>query len=45
MIMNNWPATSLWVPGMLLAIELLLQGWSLFFIGIAIRKAGATTPT
>jgi uncharacterized membrane protein HdeD (DUF308 family) len=42
MIMNNWPATSLWVPGMLLAIELLLQGWSLFFIGIAIRKAGGS---
>lgn len=40
MIMNNWPGASTWVPGMLLAIELLLQGWSLFFIGIAIRKAG-----
>jgi uncharacterized membrane protein HdeD (DUF308 family) len=40
MIMNNWPSTSTWVPGMLLAIELLLQGWSLVFIGLAIRRAG-----
>ena len=39
MIMNNWPSSSTWVPGMLLAIELLLQGWSLVFLGLAIRKA------
>lgn len=39
MIMNNWPQASLWVPGLLLAIEFLLQGWSLVFLGMAMKKA------
>ena len=39
MIMNNWPQGSLWVPGLLLAIEFLLQGWTLVFIGLAMKKA------
>lgn len=43
LILNNWPQASLWVPGMLLAIELLLQGWSLIFIGLAIKKAGGSS--
>ena len=38
MIMNNFPASSLWLPGLLIAIELLLQGWSLLFIGLAARS-------
>lgn len=44
MIMNNWPQASLWVPGLLLAIEFLLQGWSLVFIGLAMKKASAGSP-
>jgi uncharacterized membrane protein HdeD (DUF308 family) len=39
MIFNNWPEASLWVPGMLLAIEFLLQGWMLLFIGLAMKTA------
>lgn len=39
MILNNWPQASLWVPGLLLAIELLLQGWALVFIGFAMKRA------
>ncbi|WP_353432715.1 DUF308 domain-containing protein [Polynucleobacter sp. MWH-UH23A] len=35
LIMNNFPSSSLWLPGLLIAIELLLQGWSLLFIGFA----------
>jgi len=38
MILNDWPQASLWVPGMLLAIELLLQGWSLIFLGRALKQ-------
>ncbi|MBU3606166.1 DUF308 domain-containing protein [Polynucleobacter sp. MWH-Creno-3A4] len=38
LIMNNFPAASLWLPGLLIAIELLLQGWSLLFLGIAARS-------
>lgn len=39
MILNSWPEGSTWVPGLLLAIELLLQGWALVFIGLAIKRA------
>lgn len=39
MILNNWPEASLWVPGLLLAIELLLHGWALIFLGLAMKKA------
>lgn len=39
LIMAGWPDNSTWVPGMLIGIELLLQGWSLFFIGLAAKNA------
>lgn len=38
LIMNNFPAASLWLPGLLIAVELLLQGWSLLFMGLAARS-------
>jgi len=38
LIMNGFPASSLWLPGFLIAIELLLQGWSLLFLGLAARS-------
>jgi uncharacterized membrane protein HdeD (DUF308 family) len=44
LILNNWPQAGTWVPGMLLAIELLLQGWTLLFIGLAIKNAGQAKP-
>jgi uncharacterized membrane protein HdeD (DUF308 family) len=42
LIMNNFPSSSLWLPGLLIAIELLLQGWSLLFIGFAARSLAKT---
>ena len=38
LIMNSFPASSLWLPGLLIAIELLLQGWSLLFLGFAAKS-------
>jgi uncharacterized membrane protein HdeD (DUF308 family) len=38
LILNGYPETSLWLPGLLIAIELLLQGWSLLFLGLAARS-------
>jgi len=38
LIMNSYPSSSLWLPGLLIAIELLLQGWSLLFLGLAARS-------
>ena len=38
LIMSGYPESSLWLPGLLIAIELLLQGWSLLFLGLAARS-------
>jgi uncharacterized membrane protein HdeD (DUF308 family) len=38
LIMNSYPASSLWLPGLLIAIELLLQGWTLLFLGLAAKS-------
>jgi uncharacterized membrane protein HdeD (DUF308 family) len=39
LVMTGFPESSLWLPGLLIAIELLLQGWSLLFLGLAARSA------
>jgi len=44
MILSRWPADSLWVIGLFLAIELIMQGWSLTFIAVAARTAHAGLP-
>lgn len=41
LIMQGWPSSSLWVPGMLMAVEFILQGWSLLFIGLAAKSSGS----
>jgi uncharacterized membrane protein HdeD (DUF308 family) len=38
LIMIGYPESSLWLPGLLIAIEFLLQGWSLLFLGLAARS-------
>ena len=35
----GWPVNSLWILGAFLAIDLLMQGWSMLFLGIALRRA------
>lgn len=42
LIVNSYPASSLWLPGLLIAIELLLQGWSLLFLGLAAKSVAKT---
>jgi uncharacterized membrane protein HdeD (DUF308 family) len=42
LIMNSFPASSFWLPGLLIAIELLLQGWTLLFVGIAAKSHTAS---
>ena len=44
MILARWPASSLWVIGLFLAIELIVQGWSLVMIAVAARTARAGLP-
>lgn len=38
LIAIGWPANSLTILGLLLGIDLLFQGWSLLFTGLALRK-------
>lgn len=38
LIAAKWPGNSVWVLGMLLAIDLLFQGWSALLLGIALRQ-------
>ncbi|WP_397476121.1 HdeD family acid-resistance protein [Pusillimonas sp.] len=33
-----WPGNSLWLLGLLLAIDLLIQGWSALLLGLALRQ-------
>lgn len=39
LIAIGWPANSLWILGLLLGFDLMLQGWSLLFAGLALRKS------
>jgi len=40
MILAKWPVSGLWVIGLFVAIELILNGWSYVFVALAARKAG-----
>ncbi|RTZ47594.1 HdeD family acid-resistance protein [Candidimonas sp. SYP-B2681] len=37
LIAINWPGNSVWILGLLLAIDLFLQGWAALFMGLALR--------
>lgn len=39
LIAIGWPANSLWILGLLLGFDLLFQGWSLLFAGLALRRS------
>jgi uncharacterized membrane protein HdeD (DUF308 family) len=39
MIISKWPASGLWVIGLFVAIELIIQGWSSIFLALAARNA------
>ena len=39
MIISKWPASGLWVIGLFVAIELIIQGWSCIFLALAARNA------
>ena len=39
LIALRWPANSLWVLGLFLAIDLVFQGWTFIAFGLALKKA------
>jgi uncharacterized membrane protein HdeD (DUF308 family) len=40
MILVRWPSTALWVIGLFLAIELIINGWTQIVVALAARKVG-----
>jgi len=45
LIWNRWPASSLWVIGMFVAIDMIFQGWNYVMLALIARKgAVAVTP-
>lgn len=38
LIAANWPGNSVWLLGLLLALDLLFQGWSALLLGLVLRK-------
>ena len=40
MIINQWPVSGLWVIGLFVAVELMVNGWSSVMIAVAARESG-----
>jgi uncharacterized membrane protein HdeD (DUF308 family) len=40
MIFSQWPVSGLWVIGLFVAIEMIVNGWSYIFIALAAKNAG-----
>lgn len=41
LIWNRWPASSLWVIGMFVAIDMIFQGWNYVMLALVARKGAA----
>lgn len=39
MILMHWPTSALWIIGLFIAIELIVDGWTYIFIALAMRMA------
>jgi uncharacterized membrane protein HdeD (DUF308 family) len=44
MILARWPLDALWVIGLFLAIELIVNGWTMVFVALAARAASRAMP-
>jgi uncharacterized membrane protein HdeD (DUF308 family) len=40
MIWNRWPASSLWIVGMFVCIDMIFEGWNYVMLALVARKAG-----
>lgn len=43
MILSSWPVSGLWVLGLVVAIELIINGWSCVMMALVGRRVGKTT--
>jgi uncharacterized membrane protein HdeD (DUF308 family) len=40
LVLSGWPVSGLWVIGLVIAVELIVNGWTYIFVGLAARRAG-----
>jgi len=40
LILFQWPVSGFWLIGLFIAVELLVNGWTAIFVGLAARRAG-----
>jgi uncharacterized membrane protein HdeD (DUF308 family) len=40
LVIADWPLSGLWVIGLVIAVELIVNGWTYIFVGLAARGAG-----
>jgi uncharacterized membrane protein HdeD (DUF308 family) len=40
MIASRWPVSGLWVIGLFVAIELIMNGWTYVFLALAAKEVG-----
>ncbi len=40
LVLGKWPVSGLWVIGLVIAVELVVNGWTYIFTGLAARAAG-----
>jgi uncharacterized membrane protein HdeD (DUF308 family) len=38
-IMANWPVSGLWIIGLFVSVELIVNGWSYIFVALAAKRA------
>ncbi len=38
LILAQWPMSALWIIGLFIAVELMVNGWSYIFIALALRR-------
>jgi len=43
MVLLKWPSSALWVIGLLIAIEMIIQGWSHVLVALTARAAARST--
>ena len=45
LIILEWPVSGLWIIGLFIAIELIVNGWTTIFVALAARQAGKDRET
>jgi uncharacterized membrane protein HdeD (DUF308 family) len=45
MIFARWPVSGLWIIGLFVAIEMIINGWSYIFLALAAKNAGRSGST